>query len=570
MAERPHRIVLCLVAALISAAPVLAQTRVACNITAVDVKQLSNAVRVTLKADGLLNVEADIWQFVREDENRDWVRVALREIPLQITNARSQVGTFVDIGTYPVSYLELTTPPGSREGVGLSLRLVLYEPALLHSLDVDNQDFVWSLSWGEIAVDVRKSQSGRELEILVWSDRHEEVIAPPKPRREQKLPAELSVSYGDGLISVDCVNAPLEELAAKVAEVTGQTVLVDDRVQRLATVQMRDMPIARFLESIAAGYGLSVTRYNGAWLVSDGLPSSLAPYVAGDARVYRLKYVSATAAIELLPNFLLRYLKPSEGGDTITAYGPPQLLERIGQDIAAIDQPSGDILVRVAVVEVTDNETSRRLWRLLLGGENRIEIDGAEGTISIRNGEESFEEYMAQIRALDTKGQLRLRAEPSLAATPGGSAVLFVGQRQYYQFVPSGSDMVLRSAEAGVRLEISPRAAGADLIATRVRVTVSTFRRAGGASPEVDTRTAVTTLVLGSGDTAVVGGGLIVRESEAQSRGPRPFRDAWSLSDITGASADEQEAREIVLLVSAEYGRPRRHQTDQADTEEQI
>ncbi len=553
-------------AALVVARPAPAQTRVACNITDITVKQLSNAVEITLKADGLLHVEVAIGEFVEQDLDGNWNRVGKREIPIRITNARSLVGTFADIGTYPVSHLQMTTPPDSREGVGLDVRLVLYEPAIVHALAVDNwDDFDWWVDWGTIAFDVRKSQSGRELQILVWSDRHEEVRAPARPRREQGLTPELSVGVEDGLLTVDCVNVPLEELAAEVAAAAGATVYVDDRVKRLATVHMEAVPLARFVTSVAAGYGLTVSQDDGAWLVSDGLPTSLAPYAAGGTRIYPLRYIEARDAIDLLPNFLLRYLKASESGDSIIAYGPSQLLDRIGEDIEDLDRPSQLIRVRTAVVEISDAETARRLWRLVGGDDTRVEIDGSEGTIRIENGDEPFDEWVANIRALDTSRALRLRARPSLVVRPGQRADLFVGQRQYYVYLSSGEEAQLRSAEAGVNLNIRPRPMGAGTIEVRLRLSVSTFRGVGSDAPLVDTREARTTLIMADGDTAVVGGGMVRGSEDDRRSGPEPFRDAWLLRDITESRQREAEATEIVFLISAEYARSRPHEADLED-----
>lgn len=535
-----------------------AQTQLACNITEVKVEQLSNAVEVTLKADGLLRAQVDFDDFFAVDENDNWNRTPIRSIPVRLTNAQSQVGTFVDVGTYPVSYVELTTPAEEREAVGLDVQVVLYEPAIMHYFDVDNaQDWEWGVGWGTIAFDIRKSRDGRSLSILVWSDRHEDIAAPPKPRREQSLPVELSVEFEDGLLTVHAVNAPLEELASTVARATGATVYVDDRVQRLATVEMSGVPIDRFIRTVAAGYGLSVTQADGAWLVSDGLPTSLAPWTAAARRIWRLDYVEAPAAIKLLPNFLLRYLRPSDTGDAIVAYGPPALLDRIGEDLAAIDRPTTAIAVRTAVVEATDNDSARRLWRLIGGGGTNFEIDGRAGAISIRRDEERLVDWLAEIRALDTARELRVHARPSLEVEPGKQAEIFVGQRQYFQFAADPDNVQLRSTDAGVRLMVRPRPMGAEMISTRVEVSVSTFRGVGSEPPVVDSRSAACTLAVGAGDTLVVGGGLVMEDSNRSTQGPKPFREIWRETGTLGALSAADQIREIVFLVSADYVRPR-------------
>ncbi len=528
------------------------QTEVACTITEVEVEQLSNAVEVTLKADGLLTVNVDVFEFVEMTEEGHWERLARRDVPLSIPNARSQVGTFVDIGTYPVNYLELTTPPQSLEGVGLDVRLVLYEPALLHYVDVDNwDDFDWSVRWGTVAWDIRKSSSGRELSILVWSDRRQEVGEPRTPRRDRDLPSELSVTRDGELLAVDCVNVPLEELAGEVAALAGATVFVDDRVRRLATVQMRGVTVEQFMRALAAGYGLSASRENGAWYISDGLPSSLAPYQAGEARVYRLDHLDALAAIDLLPNFLVRYLRANASGDAVIAHGPRQLLDRVDRDLAAIDRPHRAVRVRTAVVEATAQEQAVRAWRLIHGGDTRVAIDGTAGTISIERGEEPVDEYLAHLRALDTAGDLRLRVRPSLVVEPGAAAELFVGERQYFQHTVSG-EVKLTSAEVGVRLVVRPRVVGLETIQSDVEVEVSSLQSLGAGPPVVDTRSAETTLLTRSGDTMVIGGGLVVSQVSQEKRGPRPFREVWLASDLTGTSAEDEQAREVFFLVSTE------------------
>ena len=83
------------VATCLGAALCHAQTQISCNITEVKVEQLSNAVEITLKADGLLSAEADRDDFIPAAGGRRW----REDIPLRITNARSVIGTFASFST---------------------------------------------------------------------------------------------------------------------------------------------------------------------------------------------------------------------------------------------------------------------------------------------------------------------------------------------------------------------------------------------------------------------------------------------------------------------------------------
>ena len=94
------------------AAP-LAQARVYCNMTDIEVEQLSNGVQITVKADGILNID---WEHF--DSDRD--TTSRFEIPFE--NARNETGkNLIDVSKFPVSHIELSTPQGAEEGIGVEV-----------------------------------------------------------------------------------------------------------------------------------------------------------------------------------------------------------------------------------------------------------------------------------------------------------------------------------------------------------------------------------------------------------------------------------------------------------------
>ena len=136
--SRLHGGLLLVLALLLAVAPATAPTQFAVNITDVAVEQLTNGLRITVKADGLLEAETTgSWYQTNEDH----------EFPVWLSNAHSSVGTFVDISRYPVNYLKLETPSDSREGVGVMLPVRLYRSAHVRSVDLDNQRTDWTWDW---------------------------------------------------------------------------------------------------------------------------------------------------------------------------------------------------------------------------------------------------------------------------------------------------------------------------------------------------------------------------------------------------------------------------------------
>ncbi|MEA3401822.1 MAG: hypothetical protein U9R79_11330 [Armatimonadota bacterium] len=552
---------------LLAVLPASAQTQLAVELTEVEIEQFTNGVEITLEADGLLQVLA-IGEWYHTDEDHSF--------ELVLPNARSSVSTFVDVSQYPVNYLKLETPPQERveelvleageslesleqwervvqEGVGLILTVRLYLWGHVHSAELDNVDWGGQWEWdpGDIAYDLRKSRSGRELVITVWSDRRELLPEERAPRVDQDLPATLSIQAQDGTLAVDAVNVPLQQLMSDVAERAGVSIYVSDRVRRLATVHLADTDVPGLIEAVAAGLGLTASFDGDAWYVSDGLPSSLAPFTSGQSRTFRLKYLTADEAINLLPEFLLRYLRPSPTNDSITAHGPQQLLDRIESDLRTLDQPTRAVRLRLAVIEAARGSLSRRVWRLMRGGSTTIDVDGEEGSIRFRHGEEPIDRLIARVRALSETEDISVDVRPSLTVEPGQWAGLFSGEEQYYQFLRYGRRLDLNRVEAGVQLWVRPRATAGELIESSVSVRVANFR-GRRQPPIIDTREVSSTVLLRSGDTMIIGGGLRLADRFEEDSGPMPFRDAWLLRDITERTSDSQRVREIIFLMSAE------------------
>ncbi len=526
-----------LVVALTSSAH--AQTQLAVNITDVTIKQRTNGLRITLKADGLLEVRST---------GQWWQTNAEHEFPLRLGNARSAVGTFVDVSRYPVNYLKLETPRSAREGVGVMLTVKLYRYAHVRSVQLDNENFDWTWDWdpGDVAYDLRKSRSGKELVITVWSDRREVLPEDRKPRYRRDLAEELSLEVSNGHVSVNALNVPLQKLMSEVASETGRSIYVNDRVERLATLQLEQVPVERFVSVVASALGLTAHSAEGAWYVSDGLPGSLAPYTAGETRTIRLYYLGAEDAIGLLPEFLLRYLRPSPTDDAIVAHGPKQLLDRIQQDLELLDRPRRAVRVRTAMVEASTARGRKLMWRVLRGGSTTTDIDGTGGTVRITRDEEPQEDLVADLQALAEGEAISVRVRPSLLVEEGQHASIFAGAEQYFQFLRYGENLDLDSVEAGVRLFVRPYAVGDEAISLYVALDVSTIR-GNRQPPVVDSREASATLLLASGESMIVAGGLVDASHFSQRDGPAPL-----MPEMPGLATRGDQEREIVFLIGAD------------------
>ena len=516
-----HLVVPLLAAAFVAIGPRFAhaQTQVFCSLDEVKVERLANAVRLTLKADGLLSVGGRWSDFIgpRGDDRR-WDRKKLTRFPLQIYNARSRVGSFIDVSEYPISHIELSILPGAAEGIGLEVAVSLYQPGVLGAVRLDGLSFGGFRGYGVVQVNATMSESKRDLIITVLSDRYMPEKKVLTPRIDRTLPETLDVRKRGDVFDIEAMNVPLGRLMQAVADQAGVPVIVDDGTRRRATVHLQGVSFDAMVKSVARGYGLTLARDGPTYYISDGLPSSVAPYWTSHTETVPVNYMPPDEALNVLPNFLLRYVRTNVEGNALTVTGPDQIIEKLRRDIAVIDRPRPHIRMRAMMIESEATDDTRRSLAAALGrGSYDVRLDSADGLTGFERSPLHFREIVASLRSLREKGAVSMHVQPSVTVVSGADASLFLGQRRYYQYTPQ-NEVQLRFVDVGVTLRCTPWT-GADHIITgdftlEAKNVIAVDPKLG--LPTLATRTMGSILRCDSGRCLIVGGGLNLAENSAQ------------------------------------------------------
>ncbi len=481
-----------------------------CSVTDVDVRQLSNAVRITIKADGVLESAIRIMDFW-EQEDGVWSLRPIESVPFQLSNARSTVGSLITIDAYPVSHLKLNTPPSSRAGVGLDCELVLYTRAVAGRIRTAGGSFGGRQLRADVQVDMERSGDGMEFYLTVLSDKYVDVADIVRPARID-VPPELAVSLNSsGRLDIKAVNAGMREALQQVGEFADARILIDDAVDNRLTCHLEDVPFRDALDAIAAGYGLVVAQHDGAHFVSRALPDGTAAYWLADSAVIPLRYLSPADALPLLPDYVLRFVKRHKDGNALVVTGSPALIDKVRSDIEKVDRPGLQMNVRALLVQTSSTRSYERVIELLLGGgDTEWELDTARSSLRFAVLPDRLTEVRARLRAMQRDSAISLCVEPHMTVVSGGRAEFFFGTRQYFKFrrpTSAGTEAVIRSADVGVKLAVTPWGATREHITVPVTVDASNIVAVGtGGLPTVARRTADATLVVASGETVIVGG----------------------------------------------------------------
>ena len=491
------------------------------NITSVEAKQMSNAVQIVFKADGVISPDMDRL----ESEFTDWRRLQsngwrfdlettkpMEYVTIHFYNARLQVNSLVPVGKYPVSHVAFT-PTGSANSPQVDMALFLYTGSLISRVKSQHWDdtCVPGTDWGNnVRMEIVLGEDKRSVLITVISDR-----SPDAPERRtveglKDSDTELSVGYDGDRFDIHAKSARLSDLVRKMQSVSGRPVKLDPLVERLVNAELPSISFDNLVARLCQCYGLTTANSpEGEIVIRDAVAASGGAYTRQETQILPLKWLSPDKALGLLPNFLVSCVRVDKDNNQLVVSGSPELAEKIRSDLAFIDQPTKTVMVEASLVEVSTSVDVDTV--LALGYRNAklgADLEIPSVRFDIGKSEVSPAEFTARLKALLGSGAARSVSTARLSALSGEQGTLFAGLDKYIQVRDPNYDKDnLVPIKAGMTVTIKPLVKGGQVQVT-LTAEVSNISMVDPITnrPVVDTRKATGCFRISSGECIVVGG----------------------------------------------------------------
>ncbi|MGQ9729875.1 MAG: type II secretion system protein GspD [Candidatus Zipacnadales bacterium] len=510
-----------------------------CNITKVEAKELKNGVQITVTADGSLEFEGD---------NNGW----RQRIWIEFPGAKSALDTnFIDVGIFPVSYVQLSVPQGATEGVGIEMIVALF-----------------TVSQYEIS----RSTDQTQVIITVQSERTVETNGTSTGSEVSAVESKLDILYENGLLTVYAVKADIHRLVARIARECGIQIAIDDKVKRETTISLEALPPIEVIRGIASAYGLALLEREGKFMISEGVPNDLATYNMSGTQSFRMQYVRAYTASGLLPTFLYSYLHVNPEQNAVVVTAPRQMLGKIERDLKKIDVAPQQIMIEAIAVEYASTKDAEanlsfaRIgatrgfgWNTASGdvdyerwqAENNTEENAASQWILVGRKPHDFE---GRLNALVNQGRADVKARPRMVTLNGREARIFVGTERFIlvRYVRYGNiQETIQGVNVGVTLNISAWTGGNDEITMTVTSEVSNIQELDPQTglPLLSQRNASTTVRARNGETIVLGG-LLQRQNYTTKRKIPVLGDLPILGALFRSTDVTQTESELVILIT--------------------
>jgi type IV pilus assembly protein PilQ len=373
-------------------------------------------------------------------------------------------------------------------------------------------------------------------------------------------------------ISLDFQGADLRAVLRTFAEISGLNIVIDPAVQGSVDVSLRDVPWDQALDIILRanklGYSVdgTIVRVAPLNVLADEEKQRRtladAQALAGELHVMTVTLSYATA--DQIKPLLIKSALSQRGtvevdtrSNTLIISDLQAALDKAGSLISTLDRPQPQVEIEARIV-ITNKSFRREVGaKLGLGGEmsarlgnptalafpNNIALGGTTGAatnnpsapnavnlgvpgatsalglaLGAVNGAFNLD---VAISALEQQGKLTVISTPRVSTQNNVEAEITQGTQIPIQVVANNT-VTVQFKDAALKLTVTPQITAANTVIMKIQLenAQADFGRSVNGIPPIDTQRANTTVLIGDGQTTVIGGIYFSSQQSNQNRTP--------------------------------------------------
>lgn len=386
----------------------------------------------------------------------------------------------------------------------------------------------------------------------------------------------LSVTIEEGLlVSLDVSDADITDVLDEIALQTDIDIIRYGDVRGLVNAKLTRVPLEQVFRLLFQGTNLTYRRVDKIYLIGDKSINSPAAQAMSSTRLIPLRHIKAEGVLQLLPQSIpavnVRVVKEQ---NAILVTGTEDLLNQTENFIEQIDLVSPQVMFD-AVIAVLSEKAQMRLGmrggyfetqppdtgrtiiptlNVILTGEDLNEgIEDITDQLQFGSLGRLPDDFALTLEALETSGDVSVRARPRIATLNGNQASIDVGTVQWYR-TTTGTALEpitqLHSIDAAIRLNIIPWVSHSGDITTVLHIEISDITGITSEGlPEVGRRVADTTIRLRDGETIIIGG--LSQSRLTDSRTKIPLLGDLPLVGILFSSWEKtRDDQELVIYIT--------------------
>lgn len=406
------------------------------------------------------------------------------------------------------------------------------------------------------------------------------------------------IKPGESRISLNLENADIVTVINGIAEYVGLNVVYTTDVKGKVTVMVNNIPWRTALELVLKTVGLSYVEENGVLRIAppDKLKREeierrkaeqeaqlLKPLVT---RIYKLEFTKPDEVSTSLQKLLTERgrIEKDEHTNSVIVTDIEDIQQKVEQIIKSLDVKTPQVAIEARIVEINTRKLKElgikwggRYTGIVQGipsqqgyiGRNPSESPsepGPEGTGFAEAGAVTLPaapglrftvgylspqtDLFTILATLESEEFARVISSPKITVTDNKQAKIIGGVKIPFITTDVGGNPITRLVDVGIKLEVTPHVNSQNQVTLDLKTEVS---QAGEPTPTgqltILTNEAETRVLLGNGETAVIGGLVSTKRSRASSGIPI-LKNIPLIGALFGGRTGSVEEREIVIFIT--------------------
>jgi type IV pilus secretin PilQ/predicted competence protein len=384
------------------------------------------------------------------------------------------------------------------------------------------------------------------------------------------------LAMGQRKITLDAQGADIKTVLRTISDFAGVNIVSGQDVEGEVYVHIKDTPWEEALDILLKAYGYSYREEFGMIrvaetqaLMKEELDQKTAENKKDDLLplVTRIVFVNNSNAEELrmaLENIVSNrgMISVDEGSNSLIVNDIEKNIEKIESMVRELDKRTYQVDINAKLVEI-DVEASRELgidWALMNLSSSTLDgVGSAEVTSNIAKSAtkltygtvQSWGEFAAVFKALETSNKANLISNPRITTMDNREASILVGKEIPLIVADEAGNPITELTKIGIMLRVTPHVNSDRTITLDLHPEVSDLQSEATAQGGViiTTSEADTRVIVGDGETAVIGGLIKEIESEYVSGVPI-LKDIPGIGWFFSSKSKSTKQQELVIFVT--------------------
>lgn len=371
-----------------------------------------------------------------------------------------------------------------------------------------------------------------------------------------------------GNIELSFTDANIRDVLAELSMQTGISVVLDESVEGLVSVNISNSTLADALEIVLASGGYSYKAAAHHILIGPADPRSRSFAQLATTCVFKPENSSPEQLVQALPPVYQTFVRTQTESRHLTITAPMDMQRRIQSALLALDQAPDQVLLEMSIIEVSvkamdilgvswsktirDTGVAGGARQLGLGEWSGIEATQASSLTGplIQTSTTPSRSLAESVQMLRGNGQAEVKAMPSIVTRDGKQANFSSQATAWLPFDNvSGSSDRKKELTYGINMTVIPKIANSGDITLEIKeASVSDLVEDEPGAPRIVSHQISSTVDIRDGDTLVLGG-LFRHKQRKQTTGLPGLSRLKGVGNLFGQTRNQDEETEILIMI---------------------